>query len=271
MRAEAALLAQPRGNDRGSLLALAYVGAFGSLTSLWMITLIWIVRTGLSSPPLLSVGCAILAVASAFAPLALPSRWRSGLLEVPWVFPLVTLGVLLSPALVFVTGPALALLYPLIAARGMWGAAPWLSRVRVSEGLLLLSGPLLLALYLFTRIYHPPWDHVFAPEFARFDSLRGDTLLHAALAHLIQETGRPSSGLDGLVPMHYHFGSHVWFAAIGSLTHTTPLYSYVVGTMAVVIPALYGAVLLSAQGMRPTRDGIALRISISTAVILVLD
>jgi hypothetical protein len=53
-----------------------------------------------------------------------------------------------------------------------------------------------------------------------------DTLFHASISQMIETYGIPSTGLDGLPYLHYHFGSHWIFAQFSKLIHMDPINFY---------------------------------------------
>jgi hypothetical protein len=250
------------------LAALALVGFFSSVVSISTAGFVLLARSGLGSPLWLAVGCPSLLAAAAFAPFSLPVRWRQRLLPFPFVFPLCSLTVLVSPIAVFVTGPTLALIYPVLAARAVGGALPYLAAHRTSDVLSLAGGAVMFAFYLLVQVHGHAFAHVLAPEYAFLDRLSLDSLYHMAIAHIIQNFGRASTALDGLVPIHYHVGSHYWFAAVATLARTTPLFAYPFGQMIVAIPALYlGLLSATVTLLRPGANAsVAIVLAIGIAV-----
>jgi hypothetical protein len=257
------------GADRGVGFALAWSGGFGTLTSAWVAAFFLAARSGLPTPPWLAPGCLALFAAFATAPFAAPGR--AALLRSPFAAPFASLLVLASPVLALVVGPALGALYPPLALFGLWGTVRALRRCTPGELALLALGPPLLALYLFASIFPYPFAHVFRPELAALDGLTGDAILHAALAHLIQAAGRASSGLDGFVPIHYHLGSHAWFAGIGVATGAEPLVAYPAATMIVAVPGLVTALLLAIASLARSGEGVAGRALVALALVLLFD
>lgn len=72
-----------------------------------------------------------------------------------------------------------------------------------------------------------------------------DTLFHSSIAQMIKTYGIPTTGVDGLPPMRYHFGSHWLFAQLASLLDLPLLDFYNFGYGILFIP-LYFYALLSA-------------------------
>jgi hypothetical protein len=129
----------------------------------------------------------------------------------------------------------------------------------------------LLAVYVFLEIHGRPYAHVYTPEYARLGGLALDTLFHTAMSHMLQNFGHPSTGVDGLVPIRYHLLSHAWFAALGHLARSTPLYSYPAGQIGVAVPALLLGLQLSTVLLAPRPGGVATRIALASCLLLLSD
>jgi hypothetical protein len=56
-----------------------------------------------------------------------------------------------------------------------------------------------------------------------------DTLFHASMSQMIRTYGIPSTGLDGIPYIPYHFGSHWVFAQLSELLALNPLDFYQIG------------------------------------------
>jgi hypothetical protein len=63
-----------------------------------------------------------------------------------------------------------------------------------------------------------------------------DPLFHATVASMIQTYGIPSTGLDGLPYMYYHWGSHWLAAQWSSVLGTSPLEFYQLGYYIIIAP-----------------------------------
>jgi hypothetical protein len=139
--------------------------------------------------------------------------------------------VALLAGLSYVRGLALPLLF--IAAPAALLAVLWLIRSRASwkgaaAGLIAVLGfGAILVVVNFHR-YHSP----FAAEMAQYGQLDLDTLYHFAITQMIRHFGEASIGIDGVVPMRYHTGSHFLFARLsllagGEVPYAYPLFSHV--------------------------------------------
>ncbi len=260
------------GADTQPLLAgLAYAAVFCALVSAVLTALVTGARSGLGSPPALVIACPLLLAAAAFAPFLLPARWRPCFDAAPFVFPLASLAVLLSPILVFLTARSLIVLYPALVVLGVRGALPFLRRLRRRDVVGLALGAALLGVYLFAQLYRRPYAHVFAPELSLLGFASLDTLLHLSIAHMIEGFGQASTGFDGLVPTHYHVGSHYWFAAVAALTGTEPRFAYPFGQYIVTVPALFLGVFSSALYLMGTRARGPVALTLAIGVVVFFD
>jgi hypothetical protein len=252
---------------------LAYAGTFSALLGGAMAGLFLCVRSGLDSPWLAVAFGAVLLAAAALAPLAAPARWRSGYATYPFVPSLLTLAVLLSPMLARLTGRSLLIVYPALAAAGLIRAIGPLTRAGAGGIALLIVGPLLVAPYLFLEIHRYAYAHVFAPEYAllgpRF--LQLDTVFHMSIAHMIQNYGGVSTGLDGLLPFRYHVASHAWLAGIGALVGTPPVFTYPLAQIIIAVPGLVAAALLAIVCLRPRGERLVTSVLVTLALVCVLD
>jgi len=71
-----------------------------------------------------------------------------------------------------------------------------------------------------------------------------DTLFHASISQMIRTYGIPTTGVDGLPAMRYHFGSHWLFAQLASLIQIPLLDFYNFGFGAVCISLYFFALLM---------------------------
>jgi hypothetical protein len=251
--------------------AWAEAATFGALLSVAMSGGVVLARSCLGDPPLLVALCPLVMTAAVLAPFLLPERLQE---TVPrFVYPLLTLGVLLSPMLVVLTGRSLGLLYPLLAAAGVLRVAPRLREVgwtRLGGG---ATAALVLAPYLLTEIHRHPFAHVFLPEYAllgpRF--LVQDTIFHTSLAHMIQSCGRASRGLDGLVPYPYHVASHAWLGFIGRITGSTPFFVFPFAQATLAVPALLTSALLATVCLARNGGRATVHAAVALALVLVFD
>jgi hypothetical protein len=86
------------------------------------------------------------------------------------------------------------------------------------------------------------YANVFSPESVVLGFARLDTLFHSAIAALFSRYGVVSTGLDGLVPIHYHALSHLLFGRIALWLNVSSIDIYAVAPQIIGIPFLIFAV-----------------------------
>jgi hypothetical protein len=232
--------------DPGFPRAAAYAALFCSAMGLSSLAGVMFVRSGLPTPPLLAPYCAVLLLAVMFAPFLLPARCLT--------LPQGRLPAAPAVCLLVLCLPLLAYLHPAVALAATVGAAllglvrglRWLGGFPLAGWLLVLAGAPLAALHVFPV---DSLNYVLAAETAPLGLLDNATYFQTTVSQMIQSHGVPSVGADGLRLLHYHFGSHLWFAGIGLATGAMPLYVYAYAQLAILLPALYLGVLLAAGAL----------------------
>ncbi|OAF01245.1 hypothetical protein AYJ54_29665 [Bradyrhizobium centrolobii] len=92
---------------------------------------------------------------------------------------------------------------------------------------------------------------VLSPEQAIVGVQNLDTLFHAAIANMLVNYGTVSMGMDGLVPVTYHFLSHIWLGCLGRWLGSGTYQAYFIGAQVVAIPLLFFSLFLAAYLLRP--------------------
>ena len=93
--------------------------------------------------------------------------------------------------------------------------------------------------------------NVLSPEEAIVGLSNLDTLFHASIANMLVKHGALSMGLDGFVPIVYHFLSHIWLGCLALWLATGTLHVYYIGAQVVAIPMLFFSLLLAVYSLRP--------------------
>jgi hypothetical protein len=211
-------------------------------------------RIGLESATLLvSLSVAVL-MASAFSPFLLSEKQlmsESGIAMAA----LMCLGVVTSPVLSYVLPREIFIFYPLLA---MFGLAKGLRYIRLKrfDIFVVTLLPPILAIYVITTFQSlQNGVNLFGLEFAKIGWFTTSAYFHATIAHLAQEFGVLTVGLDGIgIPIRYHVGSHLWFGALARIGNSTPLLSYPAGFMVVAAPLLvFSLYLLLLPRLRESR------------------
>lgn len=71
-----------------------------------------------------------------------------------------------------------------------------------------------------------------------------DTIFHASISHMIQTYGIPSTGIDGLPYIHYHWGSHWIFAQLSKLIQINPFHFYELCYPVIFVSLFFYSILL---------------------------
>jgi len=250
------------------LQAFAYAGAFAAATGLSMIAALAFLRSGLPTPAALAPLCALLLVAVTVAPFILPVRLLAPSDGLPGAAPAASLAALLLPLLAFAAAPLVWGGALLVAAAGLWRALPRLRGLSWAAWAFLVVGAPLTAIHVY------PFDAatwIYAPEAARYGLLDNATYFQTTVSRMIQSYGVPSIGADGLRPLHYHFGSHYWFAGIGLAAGATPLYTYPFAQLGILVPVLYFAIACAATALAAGRRSASLTVMIVVGLLAIFD
>ncbi|MCX7309104.1 MAG: hypothetical protein NTZ72_14620 [Afipia sp.] len=250
----------------------AQLAVFGTVVSLLIATGYCLLRMGLSTPVMLIPACVTIVAASLFAPLLLP---RQGLLAElenrAVVLPLVTLAILVGIFLAFFLGRSLLVIYFILAVSGFYRAVRLLRHGDRPALLSILAIALVVAAYLFITVHNLGYAGVLSNEQSQLGLLNHDTRFHAAIAFMIQNFGIPSTAVDGVLPLKYHFGSHIWFAALGILGVAEPAASYGAAVPIVAAPMLVFSLLLAAMAIDHARKSVIDYLIVGLALIFLSD
>jgi hypothetical protein len=77
--------------------------------------------------------------------------------------------------------------------------------------------------------------------------------------------------VDGILPMKYHFGSHIWFAAFGTLADSQPLWSYTAGVLIVAVPVFVMSLLFAGLAFDRGRKSITNYLIIGIGLLIISD
>jgi len=91
---------------------------------------------------------------------------------------------------------------------------------------------------------------LFYPERIINGNVHIDTLFHASITNMIKTYGVPSTGIDGLVNVSYHWGSHWIFAQFSKLLDIGALNFYQIGFSIIFIPLLLKTMLMTILDIR---------------------
>ena len=93
------------------------------------------------------------------------------------------------------------------------------------------------------------WGYNYANPFYPESIINGvahvDTLFHSSITNMIRTYGVPSTGIDGLVKISYHYGSHWIFAQFCKLINIGALKFYQLGFPIIFVPLLLKTILMA--------------------------
>ncbi len=208
----------------------AAIALFGSLTTIFIACFYTFLRLGLETPVSLVPGCVAVEMAAFLSPLLVPARRFSASISARAViYPLVVVAVFASVLLALWCGRWIMAIYVVLAAFGFVRAVLLVRNASARDLTLLVAASAGTAIYLFVVVHNLGYAGVYTPEQGLLGLLNHDTRFHSAIAFMVQNFHEPSLGLDGVVALRYHFGSHFWFAALGAMTGAKPLWSYGAG------------------------------------------
>lgn len=171
------------------------------------------------------------------------------------------LAVLFLPCLVMPFGRAAELLIdPLLLALALAGIRKIVIAARampLRNTLPAVSLGVLASLGYFLVINARGLATVLSPEQAIVGVQNLDTLFHAAIANMIVKHGAVSMGMDGLVPVTYHFLSHIWLGCLGWWLGCGTYPAYFIGAQVVAIPLLFFGVFLAVFLLRSREERLA--------------
>jgi hypothetical protein len=126
----------------------------------------------------------------------------------------------------------------------VWGRARL-----VSAGALLLLAAL-LAVWVAGTVWGTSYHHPLVVEGLTQKQISGDTTFHAAIANMLKTHGIPSSGLDGLPYLPYHYGSHFIVVHLATLLRQPVLDCYQLVYPVLFVPFFLFALLHCALVLR---------------------
>ncbi|HEV8514998.1 MAG TPA: hypothetical protein VGQ59_17075 [Cyclobacteriaceae bacterium] len=103
---------------------------------------------------------------------------------------------------------------------------------------------LILSMSFCTKVWDGNYTHPLLIELTPFDTRPHlDTWFHVSIAQMIKTYHIPSTGLNGIPFIHYHFGSHLIFACLSKTLNIHTLNFYQLAYPAVFIPLFIKSIL----------------------------
>jgi hypothetical protein len=142
--------------------------------------------------------------------------------------------------------------------------AGWLVRGTVARSLGLVFGVAIFALWCAGVMWGSRYKMPLFWETLSFDAnIHHDTFYYASMANMLDTYGIPSTGLDGVPLIRYHFGSTWLYAQWSHLIGTDVLTFYSLAYPVIVLPLFFSALLLFSS-----RLGASLRTSGAAWIVL---
>jgi hypothetical protein len=151
---------------------------------------------------------------------------------------------------------SLPLLSYLLAAVGgvlfVFTLARWWGGGRVIANLLLMLVAGLMAAWAGSLVWTGLYSSPLIIERVAFVPMIGDQMLNGALMGMLETYGTASTGFHGLIPLHYHVGSHMLFMALARLLGAMPLHFYQLGFQIIMVPVFLWSLLCAMLSIRTT-------------------
>jgi len=133
-----------------------------------------------------------------------------------------------------------------------WNLINWVSSFKRKRwAMLVLFVPALVAgLYASGKTWGLGYNNPLAEERLLVNQGHVDALFHSSISNMMRTYGRPSTGLDGIPYIAYHYGSHWIVAALAPVCGQGTFEFYNCGTGILFIPLMYAGLLLLAGVIR---------------------
>jgi hypothetical protein len=162
------------------------------------------------------------------------------------------------------TGVSIA---PAMAAAGaacaMWTVIRWLSRDKLRISIAFIIGASVFSVWCAGVVWGSRYKMpLFWETLSHNANIHHDTFYYASMANMIETYGVPSTGLDGIPLIRYHFGSMWFYGKLADLLQTDVLTFYSLGYAVIVLPLFLASLLLFSTELRAVfarRDEVPMR------------
>jgi hypothetical protein len=156
---------------------------------------------------------------------------------------------------------------PTIAAAGaasaLWTVVRWLRRDRVRASIAFVVGASAFSVWCAGVVWGSRYKMpLFWETLSHNANIHHDTFYYASMANMIETYGVPSTGLDGIPLIRYHFGSMWFYGKLADLLNTDVLSFYSLGYAVIVLPLFLASLLLFSTELRSlfvSRDEVPMR------------
>ena len=133
-----------------------------------------------------------------------------------------------------------------------WNLITWVTRFKQKRWamLVLFAAALVAGLYVSGKTWGLGYNNPLAEERLLVNQGHVDALFHSSISNMLRTYGRPSTGLDGIPYIAYHYGSHWLVAALAPVCGQGTFEFYNCGTGILFIPLMYAGLFLLAGVIR---------------------
>ena len=149
------------------------------------------------------------------------------------------------------------------AASALWTLIRWLRRDTVRASLAFIVGASAFSVWCAGVVWGSRYKMpLFWETLSHNANIHHDTFYYASMANMIETYGVPSTGLDGVPLIKYHFGSMWFYGKLADLLNTDVLSFYSLGYAIIVLPLFFASLLLFSTELRSLfgrRDEVPMR------------
>ena len=136
-------------------------------------------------------------------------------------------------------------------ALAAWTLARWIARERLVVSIAFIVGVAVFTVWCAGVIWGSRYKMPLFWETMSFKAnVHQDTFYYGSIANMIETYGVPTSGLDGIPTIQYHFGSPWMFAKWSHLIGVDTLTFYSLGYPIIVLPLFFASLLLLTVELR---------------------
>ena len=114
----------------------------------------------------------------------------------------------------------------------------------------------LLYLFISVRLFSKVWGSGYLSPLYEAQFITGkahvDTLFHSAISNMLMIYGKPSIGVEGIVPIKYHYLIHLIIGKIGQFLNMGAWESFHLIFPVLILPILVGLLLIFTENLKIT-------------------
>ena len=137
------------------------------------------------------------------------------------------------------------------AAAALWTLVRWLRRDKLRVSIAFIVGASAFSVWCAGVVWGSRYKMpLFWETLSHNANIHHDTFYYASMANMIETYGVPSTGLDGIPLIRYHFGSMWLYEKLADLLNTDVLSFYSLGYAVIVLPLFFASLLLFSVELR---------------------